>query len=266
MKRAVYLWTGVALVLAAAVAYWLVFRPVATVRIAGVDGALPRADAGSEFILPEALAAAREEAVRAAARGFVVHRRGHRVFEYFASGRDGDVQVDGGELAAAVLALTLQEPDAPAESAAVAQLVSERLWLPLRAADAWLGDGDDTKPRRCCIRARLDDWMRVGDLLLGEGAYLGERFISADAVRQLLAAHTSAAAEGDEPFLARDGMTFDLEPGVRLWLAPRRNLAILVWGDAALARNTLLPNLILRGLNDPSPAIGGDISDIVPGH
>jgi hypothetical protein len=266
MMRTRYLWTGVALMLAAAVACWLVFRPEATARIAGVGGELPRAEAESEFILPEALAAAREEAVRAAARGFVVHRRGHRVFEYFASGLDGDVQVEGGELAAAVLALTLQDSEVPSGTAAVAQLVSERLWLPLRAADAWLAGGGDAQPRRCCIRARLDDWMRVGDLLLGQGAYLGERFISADAVRQVLAAHTSAATEGDEPFLARDGMSFELQPGVQLWLAPQRNLAILVWGDAGLARNTLLPNLILRGLNDPSPAIGGDISDIVPGH
>jgi hypothetical protein len=265
MRTARYVWTGIGIVLAGALLYWFLLRPDPAVRIAGTDGQLPRADAQSEFILPEALAAAREEAVRSAVRGFVVHRRGHRVFEYFAAGRDGDVQFDGGELAAAVLALTLQEPDVPAEPAAVAQLVSERLWLPLRAADAWLAAGADAQPRSCCIRARLDDWMRVGDLLLGQGAYLGERLVSADAVRQLLAAHTSAGTAGDEPFLARDGMSFGLQPGVRLWLAPRRNLAILVWGEA-LAGNTLLPNLILRGLNDPSPPISGDISDIVPGH
>ena len=51
----------------------------------------------------------------------------------------------------------------------------------------------------------------------------------------------------------------------RLWLAPRRNIAILVWADDDTAHDTLLPNIILRGLNDVSPAIGG-IEDLVPGH
>ena len=116
------------------------------------------------------------------------------------------------------------------------------------------------------MRAELDDWMRAGDLLLGQGAYRGERIVAADATRQLLAAHAPAPSLGDEPLLARDGTAFDLAPDVRLWLAPRRGLAILVWGTPEQARDTLLPNLILRGLNDVAPAIGGDISDIVPGH
>jgi hypothetical protein len=51
-----------------------------------------------------------------------------------------------------------------------------------------------------------------------------------------------------------------------LWLAPRRQLAVLVWADAEVARDTLLPNVILRGLNDAAPAIDAGIGDIVPGH
>jgi hypothetical protein len=147
---------------------------------------------------------------------------------------------------------------------AAANLVSERIWLPLRAGDAQLSLVARAG-RRCCIEARLDDWLRAGDLLLGGGAYLGERFLSADAVRALLAGR-ELQWQGDEPLLAQDGLAFDLSREQRLWLAPRRQLAILVWADADVARDTLLPNIILRGLNDAAPAIGGGISDIVPGH
>lgn len=266
MKSARYLWAGMAILIAGVAGLaWLWLQPESGVRIAGAGEALPRAGADSEFILAEALDAARQEAARSGARALIVHRRGHRVLEYFASGRNGAAQVDGGELGTAVLQLSLRESELASGGQAVAALVSERLWLPLRAGDAWFVAGEQGA-RQCCIRAPLDDWMRVGDLLLGQGAYRGERIISADAVRQLLATHSPAPSSGDEPLLARDGTAFDLAPGMRLWLAPRRSLAILVWGSADQARNTLLPNLILRGLNDPAPAIGGGIGDIVPGH
>src|SRR5690606_41374679 len=106
-------------------------------------------------------------------------------------------------------------------------------------------------PTQCCIEAQIDDWMRVGDLLNGHGAYLGERIVSADDARQLLAGH-EMVWRGDEPLLARDGTAFDLQDGVRLWLAPRRARTVLVGTDKEHAGDTLLANLLLRGLNDPT--------------
>lgn len=266
MKKAIGPWMvwGVALLVAALAGWYLLGREPA-VRITGVDSALPRSAPEAEFILPAALEAARDEATGRDVRALLVHRRGHRVFDHFGAGTDGATLIGGGELAAAVLALTLHEPGQSGEqdAAIVAALIAERLWLPLRAGDAWLSRRPEDSG--CCIRARVDDWMRVGDLLLGTGTYLGERFVSADAVRALLSGR-EVSWQGDEPLLARDGMAFDLQEGVRLWLAPRRQLAILVWADAAVARDPQIPNIILRGLNDASPAIGGGIRDIVPGH
>lgn len=260
----------VAVAAASSVAAWLWWTGAQPqpVRIAGAGAALPRAEAAAEFILPEALEAARAEAQRQDVRALLVHRRGHRVFEYFSAEHDGGALLDGGALAAAVFTLALHEPgqEAGADAAQAAALVSERLWRPLRAGDARLISAVAAGGRRCCIQARLDDWMRVGDLLLGQGAYLGERIVTADAVRALLAEHPPPVVQADEPLLARDGTGFDLAPGVRLWLAPRRNLAVLVWTDAQGARDTLLPNLILRGLADAAPAIEGAIGDLVPGH
>jgi len=238
------------------------------VRIEGTGevAAVARADAASELVLAEALDAARAEAAERGVKAFIVHRRGHRVFEYFADGVSGDRQVDGAQLAAAVLQLALHQPeDATADLATAAQLVSERIWLPLRAAEAWLVDEAGVHPRRCCIEARLDDWTRVADLLNATGTYHGERVVPADAVRALLAQRTLQWS-GDEPFLARDGAAFDLADGARVWLAPARGLTMLVWADGAQAQDTLLPNILMRGLNDASPAIGGDLPDLVPGH
>jgi hypothetical protein len=249
------------LVLGAAGALWL-SRPHWQ-RIAGEPAALARSAPEAESVAPAALEAARLEAVQQRWQGLVVHRHGHRVFEYFAAGRDGEEQVDGGVLGGALLRLSLTAGDAdPHDATATAALVSERVWLPLHAADAALAYVGQVPQ----LRARLDDWMRVGDLLLGQGTYHGERIVAVDAVRQLAMALLPAPWQGDEPLLARDALWFDLEPGLRLWLAPRRGLAVLAWAGEA-SRDTRIPNIILRGLNDQAPTIGdGGLEDIVPGH
>lgn len=257
----------VAVVAAGLVVLWLV-PGGERVRIAGVGeaAAVTRADAASELVLEDALQAAGAEARQQQVRAFIVHRRGHRVFEYFDAGISGASEVDGGELAAAVLQLALHQPeDAAADAVTRARHVSERIWLPLRAADAWLVDARQAAAGQCCIEAQLDDWLRVADLVNGMGAYHGERVVAPDAVRGLLDG-LQLQWSGDEPFLARDGIAFDLTDGARVWLAPRRGLTMLVWADGAQAHDTLLPNILMRGLNDAAPAISGDISDLVPGH
>lgn len=70
----------------------------------------------------------------------------------------------------------------------VAQVLSERVWLPLHAHDAALWGRDDEVLRvDCCIVAQLDDWTRVGDVLLQQGVFEGERIASPDWIRALLA-------------------------------------------------------------------------------
>lgn len=163
----------------------------------------------------------------------------------------------------------------------VAQVLSERVWLPLHAHDAALWGRDDAALRvDCCIVAQLDDWTRLGDVLLQQGVFEGERIASPDWIRALLASDVEGhrhpvwlrqqqATEGAEPPAARDTFWFDLGPGLRMWLVPRRALSVLVWADsAAQARDTELPNLLIRGLIDQAPAIDAPsaLDQIVPGH
>lgn len=254
------LWTACVVAVALFAAWW--WLRDTGVRIAGEAAPLPRAEPEAEYVLPAALdsaaAAAREQGWRA----LVVHRHGHRVFEHFRRGEGSEV-VDGGELGAVLASLAMLAPlSAQGEQAEAAGLISERLWVPLRAHDAWLRGGADASR----ITAQLDDWMRLGDLLLGQGTYHGERIAAVDAVRGVLANRAAQPWQGDEPLTARDGTWFDLEPGIRLWLAPRRGVAVLAWADGGQERDTRIPNIILRGLNDQAPAISGGLEDMVPGH
>ena len=294
------------------------------IAIAGEPSGLPRATPEAEGLLPDALAQARAAAQRQEVEALVVHRHGHRVFEYFADGRNGDAEVAGGELAALPFALALgvlaengrvpfdvalkslreaMPPEKgwgnPWSDAArarftlrpapplllqdadgdVAHTLAQRVWLPLHAGPASLWGRDDSALRvDCCMVARLDDWMRLGDLLLGQGRYEGERLASPDWIRHLLAADAEGRVRpawleqqqpwrGDEPPAARDTCWFDLGNDLRIWLAPRRGIAVLVWAGGGIARDTLIPNIILRGLNDQAPAIGGGgLNEMVPGH
>lgn len=172
-------------------------------------------------------------------------------------------------------------PELLRSDAAAAQTLSERVWLPLHAHDAALWGRDDKALRvDCCIVAQLDDWMRVGDVLLQQGTFEGERIASPDWIRALLAADLEGhrhpvwlrqqqGTAGAEPPAARDTFWFDLGAGLRLWLVPRRSLSVLVWThSAAQARDTEIPNLLIRGLIDQAPPIDASskLDQIVPGH
>lgn len=295
------------------------------IPLAGVPEALPRGNAESESIAPEALVQAGERARALKARALIVHRHGHRVLEVFGTAT-GATLVTGGELTPAIFALALsplvdtrrigveaavqavrQEsalyndpgwrnpwsaaaqhrfrlraaPQLLQGDGAAAQILAERVWLPLHAHEAALWGTDDKALRLdCCIVAQLDDWMRIGDVLLQQGHFEGERIASPDWIRALLAADLDGrrhpvwlrrqqGAAGAEPPAARDTFWFDLGPGLRLWLVPRRALSVLLWTDSAdQARDTEIPNLLIRGLIDQAPAIDAPstLDQIVPGH
>jgi hypothetical protein len=172
--------------------------------------------------------------------------------------------------------MLLQDADGP-----VVQTLSQRVWQPLHARDAALWGNEAGQLRLdCCLVAQLGDWMRIGDVLLQQGSLAGERLASPDWIRTLLSPEETgryrpawlseqASWSGAEPPAARDTSWFDLGAGVRLWLIPRRGLAILYWAEsAAAARDTEMPNLLIRGLTDQAPPISGpsSLEQMVPGH
>jgi CubicO group peptidase (beta-lactamase class C family) len=170
-----------------------------------------------------------------------------------------------------------------------AQFVSEALWQPIGAGDAWVWLDRDggAAHAECCMLARQGDWIRLAELLIKDGNYRGD-----EVIRPGWMAHMLVPARGNETFgsylrlgktqvagtepYASDGLFVVAGTGGnRLWLVPSMQLAILRMAPAQPAQRALawedtrIPNLVIRGARDykpPQARPGGDISTIVPGH
>ncbi len=172
--------------------------------------------------------------------------------------------------------------------------ISEHLWKPIGAADAWLTRDDEAGAAwaHCCLRARRGDWMRIGELLVSDGHFQGEEILPPGWVREMLAPSkanasfgyqvwrglpfTASTAPGSatEAYAADDTYLLKGADKSRLWFVPSLSLTILRmgsnpendadWDEARIA------NLIIRGATDfvpPAPQGGGeDIRSLVPNH
>ena len=166
-----------------------------------------------------------------------------------------------------------------------AAYLSQELWRRIGAADAWLylDRRAGAAYADCCMLARQGDWIRVAQLLLGDGNYRGYEIIRpgwVKAMRSPAAANTdygtvlrlsALAGGGKAPYLARDTYAVDGEDGNFLWLVPSLQLAVLSTARRAHADfdESRIPNLIVSGARDFVPSAarpGGDISGLVPGH
>ena len=172
-------------------------------------------------------------------------------------------------------------PESLRLKASFQESISQRVWQPLGAgAAAMWGKGGKLR-LDCCFVARVDDWMRIGDLLLQQGQYNGERIASAGWIRELLVGDAGpyrylmwmkgrTAWTGDEPPAARDVVWADLGPDVRLWLLPQRGLAVLHAAQPGSGRSTdtTVPNIVIRGIVDQvvSPSSHIPLAEMVPGH
>lgn len=180
-----------------------------------------------------------------------------------------------------LLALALERATGTRYAAYLSQVV----WRSVGAADAWLylDRPGGAAHADCCMLARQGDWIRVGELLAGEGNYRGYEVIRPAWVRQMRSpAHadhdygaylqlTSAAAGARQPYVAPDTYAVDNDGGNRLWLVPSLGLAVLctaVEPRTVDFDDTRIPNLIVGGARDfvPPTARPGELSKIVPGH
>jgi len=166
-----------------------------------------------------------------------------------------------------------------------ASYLSEALWRRIGASDAWLylDRPAGAAHADCCMLARQGDWIRVAELLLGDGNYRGYEIIHpgwVQAMRMPSRADrdygaylrlTAAAAGAREPWVAPDTYAVDNEGGNRLWLVPSLQIAVLCTASAPRGPDfddARIPNLIVGGARDfvPPAARPGDLSKIVPGH
>lgn len=172
------------------------------------------------------------------------------------------------DVSADVLVLAMESRlGAPYERA-----LATAVWAPLEAGDFSVGhDGSRSSPGRmragCCLRARVGDWMRVGELLANEGVFQGNQLMPPDFARQLLRPTRKDSAVGfftrvDGQFATRDVVRLESPGKQRLWVVPSLRLAILRIGaeppESAGWDEAMIPDSIIRGTRGWQPAGAGD--------
>jgi CubicO group peptidase (beta-lactamase class C family) len=181
-----------------------------------------------------------------------------------------------------LLALVLER----ATSQRYARYLSQSLWRPIGAGDAWLwlDRPGGTAHADCCMIARQGDWIRVGELLVTDGNYRGDEVMRPGWVAMMRTPARSdpafgayvrlaaRAAPGQEPYATRDVFVVEGAGGNRMWLVPSLQLAIVCTGapagrDAAWD-DARVPNLVIRAARDylPPAQPGAEVSALVPGH
>jgi CubicO group peptidase (beta-lactamase class C family) len=167
---------------------------------------------------------------------------------------------------------------------AYADYLSQAIWARIGAGDAslWSQEGGAVPHAGIGFRARQGDWLRVGELLLGNGNYQGDEVLLPRWVPELLKParanphygsylHLGAHAEpGMSPYASPDVYVVE-GGGNRMWLVPSLQLAILRTGDSTGPGwdDGRIPNLIINGARDFVPAgarPGSDLRQLVPNH
>jgi len=152
------------------------------------------------------------------------------------------------------------------------KLVADKLWRPLgggdlefqRTASKLRPNGVDAA---CCVRARIGDWMRIGELLANGGNFEGAQQALPHYVEMMLRPSHKDSPHGF--FVRVDGQF--ATPGVawvegadnqRLWIVPSLKLAILRLGAAPGKAEgwdeAMIPDSIIRGTSGWQPQKAGE--------
>lgn len=324
MKRTLMIVVALLVLLAAALAWQRhSAQRSAALRVpvpGGDGGGLPVAPPVDEHFDAAALERAAHDPAAAGLAALLVMRHGHLVLARYGHGLSADSVIDSGPFARALVALmagvAVQGGALPVASLAgfdpdrlrvaierathepYAQYLSANLWSRLNAAAAWieLPAPGAAVPAGCCFEARIQDWLRIGGLLVNDGNFEDSQVlrpgwvarmrlpISLDRANgfgvELPAGAQAGRYEADDLFLLRG-------PGRwRLWLVPSLQLVVLFGAPDPTAGRTArqtadgpatdspawdearLPNLIIESLTDRSVASPPQsrLPQLVPGH
>lgn len=147
------------------------------------------------------------------------------------------------------------------------KLVAEKLWKPLGGGDLEFQPGDskrrpDGVNASCCVRVRLGDWMRVGELLANGGNFEGGQVALPHYVNLMLHPAHKDSPRGyftrvDGAFATHDVAWLEGSGNQRLWIVPSLKLAILRLGEAPGSAEgwdeAMIPDSIIRGTSGWQP-------------
>jgi CubicO group peptidase (beta-lactamase class C family) len=149
-------------------------------------------------------------------------------------------------------------------------LVAQRLWAPLGGGDLefqqrpgrWRANGVSAA---CCVRARVGDWMRMGEALANDGIFEGNQLTPPRYVELMLKPAHRDATRGyftrvDGNFAVRDVAWLEGSNKQRMWVVPSLRLVILRLGEEPGSEGwdeAMIPNCIIRGTSGWKPAAAG---------
>lgn len=139
--------------------------------------------------------------------------------------------------------------------------VAERFWKPLGAGSIeFRGQGGGNQSggvnAGCCVRARIGDWMRVGEMLAHDGVFEGNQYTPPRFVALMMQPARKDSPRGffmrvDGGFAAQDVAWIEGSQQQRLWVVPSLRLYILRIGEAAPESEgwdeAMIPDSIIRG-------------------
>ena len=146
------------------------------------------------------------------------------------------------------------------------KLLTERIWQPIGAGDFSMGAGARAG---CCIRTRLGDWMRVGEVLANDGVFEGTQLTPPQFVNHMLKPVFPNASSGFftrvgtiGQFAAHDVAWLESAGKQRLWIVPSLRLTILRVGDEPPADKgwdeAMIPDNIIRNIAGWQPGKVGE--------
>lgn len=159
------------------------------------------------------------------------------------------------------------------------QYLSEKVWMPIGASDAfvWFNEADGFPRAYTALLARARDWLKVGQLYKDRGIANGQQIIAPEIMDQATGASarnpnygwqiwrgetyeerryydaekTGASFGASAPYAADDILFFDGFGGQRVYISRDRDLVIVRLGDARMDwDDAMLPNLVLGALGE----------------
>ena len=134
------------------------------------------------------------------------------------------------------------------------QLLAERIWRPIGGGEFSMARGARAG---CCVRARIGDWMRIGEMLANDGVFEGSQLTPPRFVNLMLKPtypnsalgyFTHVGARG--MFAAHDVAWLEDKGKQRLWIVPSLRLTILRLGDEPASAQgwdeAMIPDSIIR--------------------
>jgi CubicO group peptidase (beta-lactamase class C family) len=136
------------------------------------------------------------------------------------------------------------------------KLLARLIWQPIEGGEFSLGAG----PRAgCWLRARLGDWMRIGEVLANDGVFMGNQLTPPRFVGLMLKPSQKGSQVGflthvGGEFAARDVAWLEAKGKQRLWVVPSLRLVILRLGDEPAKSDgwdeKIIPDSIIRSSRD----------------